>query len=103
MLKVVEMVHDESIVTRETTCRAVFEYIEVYYNRTRRHRANGYISLVAFETKMIALANVRCARVRSDWPKRWHENTKRHPPYKRLQTVKPMGGHICITTQGAKL
>ena len=34
--------------------RAVFEYIEVDYNRTRRHSANGYTSPMAFETKMIA-------------------------------------------------
>ncbi|MCF8034801.1 MAG: IS3 family transposase, partial [Desulfarculaceae bacterium] len=34
--------------------RAVFEYIEVDYNRTRRHSANGHISPLAYEHKMIA-------------------------------------------------
>ncbi|MBU1277003.1 MAG: IS3 family transposase, partial [Proteobacteria bacterium] len=34
--------------------RAVFEYIEVDYNRTRRHSANGNISPMAFETNMVA-------------------------------------------------
>ena len=34
--------------------RAVFEYIEVDYNRTRRHSANGYISPPALENKMAA-------------------------------------------------
>jgi len=29
--------------------RKVFEYIEVDYNRSRRHSANGYISPMAFE------------------------------------------------------
>ncbi len=50
----VEMVHGESFVTREAMRRAVFEYIEVDYNRTRRHSANGYISPLAFEIKMVA-------------------------------------------------
>ena len=50
----VEMVHGESFATREDMRRAVFEYIEVDYNRTRRHSANGYISPVALENKMVA-------------------------------------------------
>ncbi|GHO71270.1 hypothetical protein KSC_101620 [Ktedonobacter sp. SOSP1-52] len=28
---------------------AIFEYIEVYYNRKRRHSALGYLSPVTFE------------------------------------------------------
>jgi len=31
--------------------RAVFEYIEVDYNKTRRHSAIGYLSLENFELK----------------------------------------------------
>ena len=50
----VEMVHGESYATREAMRQAVFEYIEVDYNRTRRHSANGYISPLALENKMIA-------------------------------------------------
>jgi putative transposase len=50
----VESVHGERFATREDMRRAVFEYIEVDYNRTRRHSANGYISPVAFEIKMAA-------------------------------------------------
>ena len=50
----VEIIHGESFATRETMRRAVFEYIEVDYNRTRRHSANGYISPLAFEDKMAA-------------------------------------------------
>jgi len=48
------MVHGESFATRESMRRAFFEYLEVDYNRTRRHSANGYISPMAFETKMVA-------------------------------------------------
>ncbi len=33
---------------------AVFEYIEVDYNRARCHSANGYISPEAFETHKVA-------------------------------------------------
>jgi transposase InsO family protein len=50
----VEMVHGESFATREALRRAVFECIEVDYNRTRWHSANGYISPMAFETQMVA-------------------------------------------------
>ena len=49
----VEMVHGESFATREEMRRAVFEYIEVDYNRTRRHNANGYISPLALKSKMV--------------------------------------------------
>ena len=34
--------------------KTVFEYIEVDYNRTRRHSANGYISPEAFEAQQVA-------------------------------------------------
>ena len=50
----VEAVHGETFATREDMRRAVFEYIEVDYNRTRRHSANGYISPLAYENKMVA-------------------------------------------------
>jgi len=50
----VETIHGEDFATREAMRQAVFEYIEVDYNRTRRHSANGHISPLAFEKKMIA-------------------------------------------------
>ena len=50
----VELVHGESFATRKDMRRAVFEYIEVDYNRTRRHSANGYISPLAYEMKKVA-------------------------------------------------
>jgi putative transposase len=50
----VELIHGESFDTRKTMRQAVFEYIEVDYNRTRKHSANGLISPLAFEMKNVA-------------------------------------------------
>ena len=50
----------ESFATREGLRRAVFEYIEVDYNRTRKHSANGYIRLrFAGWGKVISRSTVR--------------------------------------------
>ena len=50
----VEVIHAERFATRALMQETVFEYIEVSYNRTRRHSTNGYISLEAFEGQQIA-------------------------------------------------
>ena len=50
----VEAIHGERFATWEEMQEAVFEYIEVGYNRTHRHSANGYISPEAFEAKNVA-------------------------------------------------
>lgn len=50
----VEAIHGERFPTRDEMRKAVFEYIEVDYNRTRRHSANGNISPEAFEAKRVA-------------------------------------------------
>ena len=50
----VEAIHGEQFLTREAMRQTVFEYIEVDYNRSRRHSANGYISPLAFEAKTVA-------------------------------------------------
>ncbi|GAH16140.1 unnamed protein product [marine sediment metagenome] len=49
-----EATHGERFATREEMRQTVFEYIEVDYNRARRHSANGYISPEAFEAKEVA-------------------------------------------------
>ena len=54
----VEVIHGQRFPTREIMRQTVFEYIEVDYNRTRRHRANGFISPEAFEAQKSRL--VRC-------------------------------------------
>jgi transposase InsO family protein len=46
-----EWVKHESYATVEDARVSAFEYIEIYYNRTRRHEALEYISPVAFEER----------------------------------------------------
>lgn len=50
----VEAIHGERFSTRMEMRQTVFEYIEVDYNRTRRHSANGYISPEVFEAQQVA-------------------------------------------------
>jgi len=42
--------------TREQARSAVFEYIEMFYNRQRRHSSLGYLSPLEFEQQALALA-----------------------------------------------
>ena len=44
-----ELVHQENYQTRAEARVSVFEYIEVFYNRVRRHSALGYLSPVEYE------------------------------------------------------
>lgn len=46
-----EMVYHEHFATKAHARAAVFEYIEMFYNRTRLHAALGYLSPEAFETQ----------------------------------------------------
>lgn len=44
-----ELVHSEDYLTRTEARQSIFEYIEVFYNRVRRHSALNYLSPVNFE------------------------------------------------------
>jgi transposase InsO family protein len=44
-----ELVHDADFATREQARAEIFEYIEVFYNRVRRHSALGYLSPDEYE------------------------------------------------------
>jgi putative transposase len=44
-----ELVHDHEFHTRDEARAAVFEFIEVFYNRQRLHQTLGYLSPVQFE------------------------------------------------------
>lgn len=50
----VEAIHGEQFATRKAAKDAIFDYIEVYYNRQRRHSKLGYLSPAAFEVKQVA-------------------------------------------------
>ena len=47
----VELVHRCRFATRQQARQEVFEYIEVWYNRSRRHSALGYLSPAQFERR----------------------------------------------------
>ena len=44
-----ELVYREQFLSRAQATQAIFEYIEVFYNRLRRHSYLGYVSPVEFE------------------------------------------------------
>jgi transposase InsO family protein len=44
-----ELVYTTDFATHEQARLALFEYIEVFYNRQRRHSSLGYVSPVDFE------------------------------------------------------
>lgn len=53
-----ELVHDADFATRSIARRAIFEYLEVYYNRHRLHSALDYLSPVDFERANLAQPSV---------------------------------------------
>ncbi len=50
----VEAIHGEMFTNRAAMREAVFDYVEVYYNRQRLHSALGYMSPEQFEAKKVA-------------------------------------------------
>ena len=44
-----ELVYRRSFKTREEAKKSLFEYIEIFYNRKRRHSTLGYLSPMQFE------------------------------------------------------
>ena len=47
-----ELVHRRSFATRADARTAIFDYIEGFYNRTRRHSALGYQSPLDYESTL---------------------------------------------------
>ena len=41
--------------TRAQAAHEIFEYIEVFYNRARRHSSNDYVSPIDFEKDYVPL------------------------------------------------
>ena len=50
----IELTHGKTYNTRQEGKTAIFEYIEVFYNRQRRHSYRGYLSPESFERKNVA-------------------------------------------------
>jgi transposase InsO family protein len=48
-----ELLHRRSWPTKRGARTAVFEWIEGFYNRTRRHSSLGYLSPVTFEEQSV--------------------------------------------------
>jgi transposase InsO family protein len=48
-----ELLVDGVFATRAEASRALFEFIEIWYNRQRRHSALGYRSPVQFEDELL--------------------------------------------------
>ena len=44
-----DLVHRRSFRSRDEALLAIFEYMEVFYNRQRRHSYLGYVSPAEFE------------------------------------------------------
>jgi putative transposase len=44
-----ELVHDEDYATRDEARASIFEYIEAFYNRVRRHSSLGYVAPAEYE------------------------------------------------------
>jgi putative transposase len=44
-----ELVHDEDYATRDQAQASIFEYIEAFYNRVRRHSSLGYVAPAEYE------------------------------------------------------
>ena len=47
-----ELIHQERFKGPQDTLRAIFEYIEIYYNRKRKHSTLGYKTPAQFEQAM---------------------------------------------------
>jgi len=50
----VEQVHHDDYRTKNEARSVIFDYIEIFYNRQRKHSTIGYLSPVAFEESHVA-------------------------------------------------
>lgn len=52
----IELIYTERYATRESVKQSVFHYIEVYYNRVRRHSTIGSMAPMVFESQFEKVA-----------------------------------------------
>jgi transposase InsO family protein len=55
-----ELVHHGDHPTREQARATIFEYIEVFYNRVRRHSALGYVAQPSMNERITPPTAKRC-------------------------------------------
>ena len=51
-----ELIYHEDFQTMEEAQQAIFEYIEVFYNRQRKHSTNGYLAPFSYEQQLAEVA-----------------------------------------------
>ena len=51
-----ELIHHEDFQTREEAQQAIFEYIEVFYNRQRKNSTNSYLAPFVYKQKLAKAA-----------------------------------------------
>ena len=56
--ELIQLIHQRNYASREEARLEVFEFIEVYYNRQRRHSTLGYLSPTEFEQKQVPQPSV---------------------------------------------
>ncbi len=49
-----EVIHHYDFESRDAARAAIFDYIELFYNRSRMHQSLGYVSPIEFEQRGIA-------------------------------------------------
>ncbi len=69
-----ELVHRRSWPTRRELTSEVFEYVEAFYNRARRHSTLGYLSPMEFETSTLMPDGARDAASRLASPNQINQN-----------------------------
>ncbi|STD53517.1 Uncharacterised protein [Empedobacter falsenii] len=52
------MIYGNKLITREKMKKQIFQYIEIWYNRNRRHKALNYKTIFEFNNNLQFLKNV---------------------------------------------
>jgi putative transposase len=74
-----ELTHHQNYPTREAARQSLFEYIEVFYNRRRRHSSLGYLSPAEYEQRGLETKSSESVRKST-------ASVKREPPQRPRET-----------------
>ena len=94
-----ELVHRRSWPTRRELISEVFEFIEAFYNTTRRHSTLGYLSPAQFETMNMININKQerlTAKARPCPPNRVHSTSIRRDHRACSETQQPASGPVAL-------